>query len=272
MSYGQWIIVATKKLKAASIGTARLDALILLEDATGLDRSHLLADTDTKLTDEQLKLLNKYVKDRADHIPLAYIRGKTEFYGREFMVDKYVLEPRPESETMIELLKTLSLPKHPLIADIGSGSGALGITAGLELPGSVITLLDISKSALAVSARNAKLHGVNANILQNNLLSGLPNQYDVILANLPYVPDNYQINKAASYEPRMAIFGGPDGLELYRRLFAQISNLAAKPSFILAESIPFQHPALREIALRVGYLQQAEIDFIQLFTLQQTNA
>lgn len=265
MYYGQWIIGATKKLNTAGIGTARLDALILLEDATGLDRSHLLADTDTKLTDEQLKLLNKYVKDRANHTPLAYIRGKTEFYGREFLVNKHVLEPRPESETMIELLKSLDMPEQPNVADLGSGSGALGITAAVEIQNATVDLLDIDPKTLEISRHNVARHGVDAKCIVSDLLSATNKPYDIILANLPYVPDDYQINTAASHEPRLAIFGGPDGLDLYRRMFKQLHGRAKPIQYVLTESLPFQHEELALIAKDSGYSLLKVDDFIQVF-------
>src|SRR4051812_18952492 len=96
-------------LRDAGIGTARLDAMVLLEDCLSKDRAHLLAHPELELTAEQEKLLDAQIKRRLAHEPLAYIRGKTEFYGRDFLINKYVLEPRPESETIIDLLKKLPL-------------------------------------------------------------------------------------------------------------------------------------------------------------------
>jgi release factor glutamine methyltransferase len=262
----QWLAQATKQLDAAGIGTARLDCLILLEDAAGKDRSYLLAHPDSVLSDAQLARLNALLERRSRHEPLAYIREKTEFYGREFFVNHSVLEPRPETETMIELLKKIDLPPNPILADVGTGSGAIAITAKLELPHANIIAADIDPRCLAVARKNAERLHVEITFQESDLLSTVTQTPDIILANLPYVPDTYHINEAAMEEPRIAIFGGPDGLDLYRKMFDQIDSLDQKPSHILTESLPFQHHGLAAIARKHGYIQIQKDDFIQVFS------
>jgi release factor glutamine methyltransferase len=262
-----WLKRATERLQAAGIGTARLDCLVLLEDVTDKNRAHWLAHPETKLTDEQLKRLNLLLGRRARHQPLAYVRGKTEFYGRSFAVNKRVLEPRPESETMIELLKKVS-NDNKSIADIGTGSGALAITAKLELPDTQVSAVDIDPGCLKVARSNSKSLNAEITLLEGDLLMPLSKTPDIILANLPYVPDTYHINEAAMEEPRLAIFGGPDGLDLYRRMFEQIHALPSRPQFVLTESLPFQHHSLATIARAHGYIQDQKDDFIQLFSLR----
>src|SRR5579885_1241682 len=107
MKISKWLANATKKLKTAGIGTARLDCLVLLADSLNKDKAFVLAHPDMVLSAAQLRKLNKQLAERQKHYPLAYIRGKTEFYGREFIMNHHVLEPRPESETMIDLLKDI---------------------------------------------------------------------------------------------------------------------------------------------------------------------
>ena len=148
---GQYLFTATKQLSEASIATARLDALVLMEDQLQKDRSYILAHPEIEMTVTSTNVLTQQLAKRAQHIPLAYIRGKSEFYGREFFITPAVLQPRPESETMIELLLGLHLPPSVHIADVGTGSGALGITAQLELPVAIVELLDIDTNALAVA-------------------------------------------------------------------------------------------------------------------------
>jgi release factor glutamine methyltransferase len=127
MKIKDWLAHATKQLEKVGIGSARLDALILLEDSIKKDRSWILANPDYVISNTKLKGLSSRLKKRSTHLPLAFVRGHTEFYGRKFLVNKYTLEPRPESETMIELLLKLPISTKVNIADVGAGSGALGI-------------------------------------------------------------------------------------------------------------------------------------------------
>lgn len=264
---------AETKLQAAGIGSARLDALILLEDVTGIDRAKLLAEPGVALPAGQLAKLTKLLNRRARHEPLAYIRGFTEFYGRDFVITPAVLEPRPESESMIELLLELvrngfewqKLPEILRIADVGTGSGALGITAKLELPNAQVDLVEIDEKALTIAKINVDKFTLEIGLRHSDLLKDLDTDHDILLCNLPYVPDNYPINKAAQREPKLAIFGGPDGLAIYRKLFDQIVARQHRPLFILTESLPQQHASLRLIAEPHGYRQCHVADFIQAF-------
>lgn len=264
-SLATWLKRSQSKLEQAGIATARLDILVLTEDALHTNRAQLLAHPELELSIEQVKILNAQIKRRQSHEPLAYIRGKSEFYGREFMVNARTLVPRPETETMIDLLKTLDVLPNAKLADIGTGSGCIAITAALELANLKTTDgYEIDYEALTIAQKNAKTLGArHANFYLNNLLSKVSTHYDLVLANLPYVPENFQINLAASHEPRHAIFGGKDGLALYRQLFKQLS--AKPPKFVLTESLPTQHTALAEIAEAAGFRLQKTDDFIQLF-------
>ncbi|CAN5131461.1 peptide chain release factor N(5)-glutamine methyltransferase [soil metagenome] len=269
MTINDWLLSAQKQLKAAKISTARLDSLVLLEDQLRLDRAYLLAHDDAELSPENQAALASQLSRRESHEPLAYIRGFSEFYGRNFVVNKHVLEPRPESETIITLLKQLS-PNAKLIADIGTGSGALAITAKLELPHAEVSAIDIDEECLNVVQINAALHGVNIAYAKGNLLepfwqSESNMQPDVLLCNLPYVPTEHPINDAAKHEPALALFGGQDGLDLYRTLFDQLKNLPTKPALIITESLPDQHAELKSLAAQHGYTEQTSEDFIQAF-------
>lgn len=289
MNVETWLKQVAKILETAGIGTARLDSLVLLEDATSKDRSWLLAHSDTNLSQLlaqgpsfgkcSLDELNAKVERRTAHEPLAYIRGRTEFYGREFYVDHRVLEPRPESETIITMLKTFSLSENCTIVDVGTGSGALAITAKLELPTAEVWATDVDPACLTVAHRNAERHGTDISFTEADLLvsqhankskkvlfSDHSQKKDVVvLANLPYVPDDFTVNAAALQEPHLAIFGGTDGLDLYRRLFKQLRKVMIQSVVVCTESLPPQHEALEMIAQVTGFhLQQAE-DFIQLF-------
>lgn len=277
MTADSWLESAVKKLTDAGITTARLDALVLLEDATGKDRAWLLAHTEHILTKRTLSLLNKQVERRIRHEPLAYIRGKSEFFGREFRVSPATLQPRPETETMLELLfeqmKNRRLEAGSL-ADIGTGSGCIAVTAKLERPELEVYATEINKDALKIARSNAATHGADIKFYQGNLLEpiiesvSLPLKNLVVLANLPYVPDSHTINQAAMQEPAVAIFGGADGLDLYRELFAQFASIKHRISgtkCVLTESLPFQHETLADIAKSYGFLLKAADGFIQMF-------
>jgi release factor glutamine methyltransferase len=268
-----WLAETVTYLDTAKVQTARLDALILLEDCLGRDRAWLLAHPDAELSPIQVVSLKKLLKRRAAHEPLAYVRGKAEFYNHEFVLSPAVLQPRPESEAFIEQLKELvqsgSLEPssgHSIrLADVGSGSGALGITAALEIPHCQVELLEIDRLAAKVAKINVDKFTLNIRVTLSDLLAGSNRPYDILLCNLPYVPDDYQINEAAHYEPKIAIFGGPDGLEVYRRLFKQAQERTFRPLFILTESFPSQHQNLRQIAQDSGYRLIKTDDFIQVF-------
>ena len=268
MKANTWVAQATKKLQKENISSARLDTLILLEDGSKKDRSWILAHPEFEINKELIHKLDAQIERRVGHEPLAYIRGKSEFYGREFKVSPATLQPRPETENIITLMKTLALPDKPNIADIGTGSGAIAITASLELSQANVFATEIQSDALEIARYNAELLGAGVTFHEGNLLEPLQNTaIDVILANLPYVPDSHTINQAAMQEPTIAIFGGEDGLELYRTMFSQINSLPKKPRFILTESLPFQHKSLAIIASEHGYTSTNSDDFVQVFEI-----
>jgi len=259
---------AAAQLQAAGITTGRLDCLVLLEDVTAKSRAHVLAHPEMPLTPAQQQKLEQYINARKKHVPLAYIRGKAYFYGREFAVNEHVLVPRPETEDMIDMIKGLPLAA-PHIADIGTGSGCIGITAALELPQAHVFLYDIDPLALLVARQNAQEKHVHAPAAHADLLTGISRHFDIVLANLPYVPQAFPINEAARHEPAIALFAGEDGLDTYRRLWDQLGPRHDRPRFVLTESLPVQHTPLTRIAQPAGYIQRAAQGFIQLFELSQ---
>lgn len=323
MKVENWLSKSSGLLKNAGISTARLDCLVLLEDATNKDRSWLIAHNDFVIPEAAQRQLDKQIVRRLRHEPLSYIRGISEFYGRTFMVNPHTLEPRPESETMIDLLKKAAGDAISIV-DIGTGSGCLAITAKLEVPGAQVFATDINEKCVQTARQNAKKLKTDVTFYQGNLLEPLPSIFSqqksglsqvstepvlfsrngksrtnsttseyrgektgsepqgmdrvrssaqeqdnagakVLLANLPYVPDSHTINAAAMFEPRHAIFGGMDGLDVYRQLFDQIKKLPKKPKFVLTESLPFQHAELAGIAKSAGYKLEKTDDFIQLY-------
>jgi release factor glutamine methyltransferase len=265
----EWLSQSHNLLEAAGVETARLDSLVLLSDELGHDKAWVLAHPEYVLQGSVLKKLSTKIAQRSKHLPLAYIRGKCEFYGREFVVNEHVLVPRPESEAMIDLLKQVTNPNSQVsIIDVGTGSGCLAITAKLELPNSTVVALDVSHECLRVAKQNATKLVADIMFLESNLLDSMQDsrfkiQDSILLANLPYVPNDYPINNAATHEPTLALFGGSDGLELFRRLFSEAKELEAR--CIVTESLTEQHAQLAQIARNNSFRLTASDGLAQLF-------
>lgn len=264
---GNLLAEGTTTLSNAGIQSARLDTLLFLEDITGYDRAHLLAYPELGLDDSKAAMLRTFIVQRSAHTPIAYIRGKAPFFGREFTVSPAVLVPRPETEVMIELLLKIrsDLSGQPYILDVGTGSGCLGVTASLEIPASTVYVSDIDDTALQVASQNADKHNAHVHTQHANLLNGLDEPFEVMLCNLPYVPDDYHINQAARFEPAKALFAGSDGLDLYRTFWQQLIVKRFKPSHIFMESLLFQHQELEGLARKAGYTLANTQDLIQHF-------
>jgi release factor glutamine methyltransferase len=269
MEIDNWIAYATKTLSDSDIETARLDSLILLEMVLGKDRSWLLAHSENNINQADLDSLNKFITKRSTHYPLAYITGRSHFYNNQFFVNEHVLVPRPESETIIDVLKTITPGDKAAIIDVGTGSGALAITAKLLFPKIDVIAVDIDKNALDVASKNAVYLKTNITFFESDLLESLPVSLikdSILLANLPYVPGGFAINKSAKLEPKAAIFGGINGLDLYSKLFDQIKAPKSQPTYVITESLPQQHSNLESIASGAGYRCLETNDFIQLFS------
>lgn len=269
MTTQTFLASATAALKQANIETARLDCLVLLEDCLHKDRTHILAHPELQLNDDQISWLNARLHRRAQHEPLAYIRNRAEFYGRKFFVTEHTLVPRPETEAMVEMVIAIVLNKKGVrIADVGCGTGCIGISLALELPKATILLYDIDPQTLAIARKNSKQYGLQLFAAAGDLLHALP-AVDVIVTNLPYVPESFRTNPEVSFEPSHAVFAGPDGLALYRRFWRQAAELQKKPTHILTESLPEQHASLTKLARLAGYRQLEKRDFVQHFVLQE---
>lgn len=265
MTIAEWLQASMVRLRNAGVDSPRRDCMVLVEDLLGKDRSWVNAHGEHELTDAQVTKLEQQIKKRLNRVPLAYIRGKVWFYKRFFTVNPHVLIPRPESESFITLIKNLDL-KNPTIADIGTGSGCLGITTALESPNATVDLYDIDNKALAVTQMNARQHRVSANFYQSDLLEKLrPIQYDVLLANLPYVPDGVVTSPEIETEPKIALFSGKDGLDHYKKFWQQIEKLQQKPRYVLTESLEHQHKELEKQANTAGYRLVTTDTLVQMF-------
>jgi release factor glutamine methyltransferase len=218
---------ATIGLQNQGVESPRLDAELLLAYVLGVNRAAILTWPDRRLTPKQLTHFRELTARRAAREPLAYLLGRREFFGLEFVVSPAVLIPRPETELLVEHALRLAgrFTKPPYVADVGAGSGAIAVTLAVRLPAATVYALDASTEALAVVAENAGRHHVSERVhcVQSDLLTALPKPVDLITANLPYVTsEEWQglMPEIRLYEPRAALDGGPDGLALIRRLLA----------------------------------------------------
>jgi release factor glutamine methyltransferase len=261
MTLSQALIEATAQLAASEHlrNQARRDAELLLLHTLQIPRVTLLAHPTRELTAEQQAAYANTIRRRLNHEPIQYITGQQEFYGLLLKVTPAVLIPRPETELLVEAVLNLLPTNQPLkIADIGTGSGAIAIALAVHLPDADVTALDISPIALAIAAANAREHSVAHRIrfLQSDLLSALnphieTNQsFDAIVSNPPYIPEPDRAGlhpQVRDHEPAAALFSGPEGLDLYRRLLPQ-AHTALKPNGLLALEIGHgQRDALAEL-------------------------
>lgn len=260
----QWLNAAAIQLKQADVASARLDTELLAGWVLGQNRTWLHAHPDHKLTPTQHQKLMHALARRRAHEPLAYITGSKEFYGRDFMVDKDTLVPRPESEAFLELVA--NFPGDPVLIDIGTGSGILAITAVLEHPSWSATATDVNPRTLKVARANAqKLGAQNLVFKQQNLLVNDASHYDIVMANLPYVPATLAAKPDLSHEPPGALFAGKDGLDTYRALFQQLAERSDQPTAVLTESLLSQHGEMTILAKAAGFRLHTTADLVQYF-------
>ncbi|MCC7354951.1 MAG: peptide chain release factor N(5)-glutamine methyltransferase [Anaerolineae bacterium] len=254
---GDWLGEATERLAVAGVDEPRLDAELLLSHHLGLTRVALVAHPDRLLAPAEIASLTALLARRAGREPLPYILGTREFFGLHFAVDPRVLIPRPETELLVEralLLVSRRQPSQPLrIADVGTGSGCIAVALATHLPNANIYATDVSAGALAVAQKNAATHGVESRVrfLLGDLLSPLPQPMHLIVANLPYVARqewDMLSSEVGYYEPRPALDGGPDGLDLVRRLLAQAPAYLLPGGALLLEIGAGQGEAVKESA------------------------
>lgn len=237
-----WLRDAADELANAMIPSALLDAEIILAHTLRKSRTWVHAHSDEALTARQLDIANARLQLRLDRVPIAYIIGHREFYGRIFKVTPSTLIPRPESEELVTLLKHYH-PSGTLI-DVGTGTGCLGITAKLELPELRVILSDISRFALKVAEENAANLMADVTTIKSDLLQSVAVPLDVIVANLPYVDRSWDVSPETRHEPREALYAEKDGLALIYKLIRQAIRQLKPSGYIFLEADTRQHEAI----------------------------
>ena len=250
------LAVARKELIAADIDGSALDARLLLQAASGLSHEDVIAAPERIVEGPALETFLKYLKRRLAHEPVSRILGTREFFGRSFQVTPAVLDPRPDTEALIELLLERHSNGPRRVLDIGTGSGAILITLLAERSGFEGVAVDVSPDALAVAKINGLANGVSGrlHLHQGSWFGGLDGSFDLIVSNPPYIPHgdiaDLEVD-VKDYDPLLALDGGADGLFAYRAIAADAGR------FLTAKG---------EIAVEIGAGQQSDV--VSIFMAQ----
>lgn len=235
-------------LQGKEIEDARRNMEWLLAQQLACSRIELYANFDRPLTEQELVPLRALLKRRGQGEPLQHLLGTVEFAGREFQCDNRALIPRPETEELVESALSLEMGDHIQVLDVGTGSGVIGITIGLSLGErcAATVLTDISRDALALAQENADRHALAVTCLEADLCEGVMGTYNLILANLPYIPtgERETLSREVAHDPEMALFAGPEGLDLLRRFLPAVRPHLAPRGWL---------------ALEIGATQGAEV-------------
>lgn len=267
MNLKQALAQARGILSENNIDDAPLEGELLLRYVLGISRTQLYSDLNQDLSSSDADVLRQLIERRLRGEPSAYITGRREFYGLDFYVDYNVLIPRPESELLVE--KAIILAKNreiATIADIGTGCGAIAISLARNLPEAIIYATDVSAPALEVAKSNCRRHGVidRVRLLQGDMLNPLPGPVDLIIANLPYVRESELPHSGPlSYEPVLALNGGPNGITEIKRMCLQAGEKLCPGGYLLLEIGQGQGKTVSDLLHQA--LPSAQIEIIRDF-------
>jgi release factor glutamine methyltransferase len=251
-------------LEAYGIADARLEAEVMAMNVMQMPRHGLVAQQEMEVSRQQQESLKEILLRRQKREPLAYILGHKEFYGVDLLVTPDVLIPRPETETLVEHALFMCLMgmevAQLVIADVGTGTGAIAINLGLHIPAARIYATDTNEKSLAVANFNIRRHNVadRITLCHGDLLEPLPEPVDLIVANLPYIPTQRvpALQAEIQWEPVEALDGGSQGMDLIARLISQAAGKLNPQGAILLEMDPEQMPVAEGLAQQ--YLPEAE--------------
>jgi len=231
------LLQGVKLLDDAAIAVPRLTAEVLLAHALQRDRAYLYAHSDEELSERAWIHYGRYLHERLKGKPTQYITGRQEFYGREFRVTPDVLIPRPETEHLVEASLQRIRPGDTVL-DAGTGSGAIAVSLALEA-GARILATDVSLPALCVAAANARKLNANVTFLACDLAACIASRsLNALVSNPPYVPRSDQAGlqrEVRDWEPHVALFSGPTGLEMYQRLVTEAERVLRPRGWLLVE-------------------------------------
>jgi release factor glutamine methyltransferase len=262
---GEWLVEAVRRLAGVSENPG-VEAQALLAHYLGKPRAWALAHPEAEMDSQTLARLTAALDRLVEGYPLPYLTGFQEFYGLPFRVTSDVLIPRPETELLVEqaLVWLRENPGRRQAVDIGTGSGCIAVSLAKHIPDVQVTAVDISAAALEVARGNAVRNGVSERIcfIQSDLLAGVTGRFDLLCANLPYIPTSKLPGLAvARHEPMVALDGGTDGLEFIRRLLAQSVARLAEGGLVLLETEAGGGEAVQALARE--YLPAAETNLLK---------
>ena len=229
---------AIDQLERHGVSSPRLNAEVLTAHCLSVEKTYLYTHDERELTPEETQRLEDSVYERISGVPVQYIVGRQEFFGRYFTVNPAVLIPRPETEFIVEAMLEIQPPAGSRIIDVGTGSGCIGITLALELPEAHVTVTDVSFEALLVAQSNAANLGATVSIACMDLLHAATGRFDFIVSNPPYV-SRKEISRlqveVREHEPEVALYGDDDGLAAYRSLIPSAERLLRPGGYFIAE-------------------------------------
>lgn len=245
---------AQTAIAAAGCDTPRLDAELLVAHALGVARERLLTDRDLLVSGPAVRALQNAVRRRAvEREPLAYILRSRHFRALELEVDARALVPRPETELLVEA--ALALPAGARVLDVGTGSGAVALALKQERPDLQLSASDVCEGALELARANARRLGLDVELMRADLLEGVPDAFDAVVSNPPYVADGELPALAPEitrHEPRVALSGGADGLAVIRALAEQLRG-RARVRTVALELGEGQAQAVQELLAHAGF-------------------
>lgn len=244
------LMAAAAELSAAGAADARLDAEWMLAEATGLGRLSLLLNLNAPLSPEEAARFSACVKARAAGDPLQYVLGKADFMGYTFKSDRRALIPRCDTEPLCEAVVARVRGKEMSVLELGAGSGAVSVSVKLLCADAKVTAADISADALSLCRENAQMHDVQVEWIESDWFAALQGRkFDLIFSNPPYIPQTElkDLQSEVQREPRLALNGGADGLDFYRRTMARLQEHLLPGGSLLFEVGDGEAEAVREM-------------------------
>ena len=264
MNYTEVFLMGMQKLKEAEIGEAQLDARLLLEEVCGTDHNTLLCHGDREVSEAEEEQYRKALEQRAVHVPLQHLLGYQDFMGLRFQVNEYVLIPRQDTEILVEEAMRY-LHDGMRILDLCTGSGCILLSLLHYSNDCEGVGVDISQEALQVAAQNAELLGIKADFLKSDLYEKVTGKFDLLVSNPPYIERKViptLMEEVREYDPYIALDGGEDGLDFYRRIIGGAQDYLKRGGQILMEIGSGQAKAVSELLREAGF---KEIDVCRDF-------